>query len=92
MPVVLFTKGGGLWLDVQADSAADALGLDWTMPLDRARQVLTESQRDLTKRHKTLQGSKAIQGNLDRSSHSIWFSRDHSQRGQADARWRLCRW
>lgn len=65
IPVVLFTKGGGLWLDVQADSEADALGLDWTMPIDRARQVLTESQRQLTKQHKKLQSSKAIQGNLD---------------------------
>ena len=65
IPVVLFTKGGGLWLDVQADSQADALGLDWTMPLDRARQVLNESQRQLTKQHKKLQSSKAIQGNLD---------------------------
>ncbi len=65
IPVVLFTKGGGLWLDVQADSQADALGLDWTMPLDRARQVLNESQRQLTKQHKKLQGSKALQGNLD---------------------------
>ncbi|WP_201512379.1 uroporphyrinogen decarboxylase [Psychrobacter alimentarius] len=65
IPVVLFTKGGGLWLDVQADSEADALGLDWTMPINRARQVLTESQRQLTKQHKKLQSSKAIQGNLD---------------------------
>ncbi|WP_242678541.1 uroporphyrinogen decarboxylase [Psychrobacter pygoscelis] len=65
VPVVLFTKGGGLWLDVQADSAADGLGLDWTMPLDRARQVLTEQQRNLTKKYKKLQGSKAVQGNLD---------------------------
>ncbi|AMT96451.1 MULTISPECIES: uroporphyrinogen decarboxylase [Psychrobacter] len=65
IPVILFTKGGGLWLDVQADSEADALGLDWTMPIDRARQVLTESQRQLTKQHKKLQSSKAIQGNLD---------------------------
>ena len=65
VPVVLFTKGGGLWLDVQADSEADALGLDWTMPIDRARHVLTESQRQLTKQHKKLQSSKAIQGNLD---------------------------
>ena len=63
--MVLFTKGGGLWLDIQADSEADALGLDWTMPIDRARQVLTESQRQLTKQHKKLQSSKAIQGNLD---------------------------
>jgi uroporphyrinogen decarboxylase len=65
VPVVLFTKGGGLWLDIQADSEADVLGLDWTMPIDRARQVLTESQRQLTKKHKKLQSSKAIQGNLD---------------------------
>lgn len=65
IPVVLFTKGGGLWLDIQADSEADALGLDWTMPLDRARQVLTESQRSLTKQHKKIQRNKAIQGNLD---------------------------
>lgn len=65
IPVVLFTKGGGLWLDVQADSQADALGLDWTMPLDRARQMLNESQRQLTKQHKKLQSSKALQGNLD---------------------------
>lgn len=64
-PVVLFTKGGGLWLDVQADSAADALGLDWTMPLDRARQILVDEQRNLTKKYKKLQRSKAIQGNLD---------------------------
>ena len=35
------------------------------MPIDRARQVLTESQRQLTKQHKKLQSSKAIQGNLD---------------------------
>ena len=65
VPVVLFTKGGGLWLDIQADSEADVLGLDWTMPLDRARQVLTESQRQLTKQHKKMQSSKALQGNLD---------------------------
>lgn len=51
VPVVMFTKGGGLWLDVQADSQADALGLDWTMPLDKARAILGTS--------------KAIQGNLD---------------------------
>lgn len=65
VPVVLFTKGGGLWLDIQADSEADALGLDWTMPLERARRVLTERQRHLTKTRKKLQKPKAIQGNLD---------------------------
>ncbi|MBU5616137.1 uroporphyrinogen decarboxylase [Psychrobacter sp. TAE2020] len=65
IPVVLFTKGGGLWLETQADSEADALGLDWTMPLDRARQVLMESQRHLTEQNKKVQRSKALQGNLD---------------------------
>lgn len=54
VPVVLFTKGGGLWIDVQADSEADALGLDWTMPLDRARRELA-----------ALGKQKALQGNLD---------------------------
>ncbi|MDO4897645.1 MAG: uroporphyrinogen decarboxylase [Moraxella sp.] len=51
VPVVMFTKGGGLWIDVQADSQADALGFDWTMPLNHARQKLGNT--------------KAIQGNLD---------------------------
>ncbi|MDO5651020.1 MAG: uroporphyrinogen decarboxylase [Moraxella sp.] len=65
VPVVMFTKGGGLWLDVQADSQADALGLDWTMPLNKARTALSDAQRALTIKHKKLQHSKAIQGNLD---------------------------
>lgn len=65
VPIVLFTKGGGLWLNVQADSQADALGIDWTMPIDKARQILSDEQRHLTKKYKKLQPSKAIQGNLD---------------------------
>lgn len=52
VPVVLFTKGGGLWLSTQADSDADVLGLDWTMPIDQARKILKGK-------------NKAIQGNLD---------------------------
>lgn len=65
IPVVLFTKGGGLWLDVQADSAADCLGLDWTMPIDRARRILANEQEGLTTKHKNKRTKKAIQGNLD---------------------------
>ena len=65
VPVVLFTKGGGLWLEVQADSQADVLGVDWTMPLIRARKELTEAQRLTTLKHKRMQQAKAIQGNLD---------------------------
>ncbi|STZ09040.1 Uroporphyrinogen decarboxylase [Moraxella caprae] len=65
VPVVMFTKGGGLWLDIQADSEADCLGLDWTTPLDRARRELNNAQKILTIKHKKLQRQKAIQGNLD---------------------------
>ncbi len=53
VPVILFTKGGGLWLPEMAMSGADALGLDWTMDIGRAR---------------TLVGDKvALQGNMDPS-------------------------
>lgn len=65
VPVVAFTKGGGLWLDLQADSEANAIGLDWTVRLDKARLTLNETQRTLTIAHKKLQAPKAIQGNLD---------------------------
>ncbi|RUR08809.1 uroporphyrinogen decarboxylase [Legionella sp. km772] len=51
IPVILFTKGGGQWLEQMADTGCDALGLDWTCDLHTARQRV---------------GSKvALQGNLD---------------------------
>lgn len=53
VPVILFTKGGGLWLPEMAESGADALGLDWTMNIGRARQLVGESV--------------ALQGNMDPS-------------------------
>lgn len=64
-PVIMFTKGGGLWLAEQADSQADAIGLDWTVPLDAAREILNQKQRELTITYKKMQSAKAIQGNLD---------------------------
>lgn len=51
VPVILFTKGGGLWLEAMADSGADALGLDWTCDLGAARARVG---------HKV-----ALQGNMD---------------------------
>ena len=33
VPVTLFTKGGGLWLEAMANTGCDALGLDWTVNL-----------------------------------------------------------
>ena len=50
-PVILFTKGGGNWLDMIKDSGAAAVGLDWTTPLASARRILGENI--------------ALQGNLD---------------------------
>ncbi|WP_374673958.1 uroporphyrinogen decarboxylase [Ideonella sp.] len=51
IPAIVFTKGGGPWLDEIADSGADVVGLDWTVNLGRARQRV---------------GSRvALQGNLD---------------------------
>ena len=51
VPVVLFTKGGGGWIESMAESGCDAIGLDWTVDLGAARARV---------------GSKvALQGNLD---------------------------
>ena len=55
IPVICFTKGGGLWLDEMADIGADALGLDWTVNLGRARAQVAEDGP----------GAKALQGNID---------------------------
>ncbi|MBF0470782.1 MAG: uroporphyrinogen decarboxylase [Gammaproteobacteria bacterium] len=51
VPVILFTKGGGAWLEEMAATGADALGVDWTLNLKEARQRV---------------GSQvALQGNMD---------------------------
>jgi uroporphyrinogen decarboxylase len=51
VPRILFTKGGGLWLEGLAQSGADALGVDWQTPLGEARRRV---------------GAKvALQGNMD---------------------------
>jgi uroporphyrinogen decarboxylase len=51
VPVVLFTKGGGQWLEEMADSGCDALGLDWTTDLSDARSRVGDCV--------------ALQGNID---------------------------
>jgi len=51
VPRILFTKGGGQWLEAMADSGADALGIDWQTSLGAARRRVG---------HKV-----ALQGNLD---------------------------
>ncbi|PZP33867.1 MAG: uroporphyrinogen decarboxylase [Roseateles depolymerans] len=51
IPRILFTKGGGLWLDEIAAAGADVVGLDWTMNLGQARARVGDRV--------------ALQGNLD---------------------------
>ncbi len=38
VPVILFTKNGGQWLEAMAATGADALGIDWTTDLADARR------------------------------------------------------
>ncbi len=51
VPSIVFTKGGGLWLEEIADSGCDAVGLDWTVNLGQARKRIGDRC--------------ALQGNLD---------------------------
>ncbi len=51
IPTIVFTKGGGLWLEQIAEIGCDAVGLDWTVNLGSARQRI--GQRC------------ALQGNVD---------------------------
>lgn len=37
VPVTMFTKGGGQWLELMAETGVDALGLDWTTDIADAR-------------------------------------------------------
>jgi uroporphyrinogen decarboxylase len=51
IPSIVFTKGGGLWLEDIAACGCDALGLDWTMDIGVARRRVGDRV--------------ALQGNLD---------------------------
>lgn len=51
IPSIVFTKGGGLWLEDIAATGASALGVDWTVNLTQARARVG--------------GRCALQGNLD---------------------------
>ena len=51
IPVIVFTKGGGPWLQDIANCGADVVGLDWTVNLADARRRLG--------------AQVALQGNLD---------------------------
>jgi uroporphyrinogen decarboxylase len=51
VPRIVFTKGGGPWLEAIAACGADVVGLDWTVPLAQARRRVDDRV--------------ALQGNLD---------------------------
>jgi uroporphyrinogen decarboxylase len=51
VPRIVFTKGGGLWLDAMAQLDCEVLGVDWTVHLARARAQVG--------------ATRALQGNLD---------------------------
>lgn len=51
VPCIVFTKGGGLWLESIAASGCDAIGLDWTVDIGEARKRVGDKV--------------ALQGNLD---------------------------
>jgi len=51
VPVILFTKGGGGWLESMARCGCDALGIDWSTDLTQARKQVGDRV--------------ALQGNLD---------------------------
>jgi uroporphyrinogen decarboxylase len=51
IPSIVFTKGGGLWLQEMGDLNCDVLGLDWTVNLAKARAAVGQH--------------KALQGNID---------------------------
>ena len=51
VPVILFTKNGGQWLEYMAEAGADCLGLDWTTEIGAARARVGDKV--------------ALQGNMD---------------------------
>ncbi len=53
VPSIVFTKGGGLWLETIADAGFDAVGLDWTIDIAQARHRVGDRV--------------ALQGNMDPS-------------------------
>ena len=51
IPNIVFTKGGGLWIEKIASIGCDAVGLDWTMDIGKARRLVGDKV--------------ALQGNMD---------------------------
>jgi uroporphyrinogen decarboxylase len=61
VPVILFTKGGGAWLEDIAATGCDGVGVDWTVDLGEARRRVGDRV--------------ALQGNLDPAA--LYATPDH---------------
>jgi len=61
VPVILFTKGGGAWLEDIAATGCDGVGVDWTIDLGEARRRVGDRV--------------ALQGNLDPAA--LYATPDH---------------
>ena len=54
VPRLVFTKGGGLWLEAMRGLDCEVLGVDWTVNLAKARALVGDGPQ-----------AKALQGNID---------------------------
>lgn len=54
IPVILFTKGGGNWIESMSQSGCDVVGVDWSISLQEARRRAN--------------GKAALQGNMNPAS------------------------
>jgi uroporphyrinogen decarboxylase len=66
IPRIVFTKGGGLWLEEMGQLDCEVLGLDWTMNLGKARAMVGGQVGG---------PGKALQGNIDPN---VLFAPPHS--------------
>ena len=69
IPSIVFTKGGGLWIESIADIGCDAVGLDWTMDIGVARQKV---------------GHKVALAGQPRSERPVCDAGSHPQRSGKD--------
>ena len=74
VPVTLFTKGGGQWLEAMAATGCDALGLDWTTDIADARRRVGTKWR--SRQHGPVHALCAAcpyrRGSVD---YTVWFRR-----------------
>ena len=92
VPIILFTKGGGLWLEAIADTKCQVIGLDWTVSLSEAKRrvgkqvalqgnldpaiLLASKQTVITETRKVLDDFDGKSGHIFNLGHGIYPSTD----------------